>query len=78
MVPNTAKYTLTDKISSGRMVINGGREDGFRSFSRKKNIPAGKYRVEVAFKDGAVIGSQTFEVIDEARDSTGYVRKQLQ
>lgn len=78
MIPNTAKYTLTDKISSGRMVINGGREDGFRSFSRKKNIPAGKYRVEVAFKDGAVIGSQTFEVIDEARDSTGYVRKQLQ
>ena len=78
MNPTTEKYSLTDKISSGRMVINGGREDGFRSFSRKKNIPAGKYRVEVAFKDGAVIGSQSFEVIDEARDSTGYVRKQLQ
>jgi hypothetical protein len=76
--PVTGKYSLTDKISSGRMVINGGREDGFRSFSRKKNVPAGRYRVEIAFKDGAVIGSQSFDVFDEARDSTGYVRKQLQ
>ncbi len=76
--PATGKYSLTDKISSGRMVINGGREDGFRSFSRKKNVPAGRYRVEIAFKDGAVIGSQSFDVFDEARDSTGYVRKQLQ
>ena len=76
--PSTGKYSLTDKISSGRMVINGGREDGFRSFSRKKNVPAGRYRVEIAFKDGAVIGAQSFDVFDEARDSTGYVRQQLQ
>lgn len=76
--PKTEKYKLTDKISSGRMVINGGREEGFRSFSKKKNIPAGRYRVETAFKDGAVIGAQTFEVFDEARDSTGYVRRQLE
>ena len=76
--PATGKYSLTDKISSGRMVINGGREDGFRSFSRKKNVPAGRYRVEIAFKDGAVIGSQSFDVFDEARDSTGYVRAVLQ
>ena len=76
--PTTGKYSLTDKISSGRMVINGGREDGFRSFSRKKNVPAGRYRVEIAFKDGAVIGSQSFDVFDEARDSTDYVRAVLQ
>ncbi|MCQ2063114.1 MAG: DUF2914 domain-containing protein [Fibrobacter sp.] len=76
--PKTEKYVLTDKISSGRMVINGGREQGFRSFSRKKNIPAGRYRVETAFKDGAVIGAQTFEVFDESRDSTGYVRAVLE
>lgn len=76
--PTTGKYSLTDKISSGRLVINGGREDGFRSFSRKKNVPAGRYRVEIAFKDGAVIGAQSFDVFDEARDSTGYVRQQLQ
>ena len=76
--PGMESYELTDKISSGRMVINGGREEGFRSFSKKKNVPAGRYRVETAFKKGAVIGAQTFEVFDEARDSTGYVRKALE
>lgn len=76
--PKTDKYKLTDKVSSGRMVVNGGREQGFRIFSRKKNIPAGRYRVETAFKDGAVIGAQTFEVFDEPRDSTGYVRAVLE
>ncbi|SHJ29096.1 DUF2914 domain-containing protein [Fibrobacter sp. UWP2] len=76
--PGMESYKLTDKISSGRMVINGGREEGFRSFSKKKNVPAGRYRVETAFKKGAVIGAQTFEVFDEARDSTGYVRKALE
>ncbi|MCQ2055421.1 MAG: DUF2914 domain-containing protein [Fibrobacter sp.] len=76
--PKTEKYKLTDKISSGRMLLNGGREQGFRSFSRKKNIPAGRYRVETAFKDGAVIGARTFEVFDEPLDSTGYVRKVLE
>ena len=76
--PGMESYKLTDQISSGRMVINGGREEGFRSFSKKKNVPAGRYRVETAFKKGAVIGAQTFEVFDEARDSTGYVRKALE
>ena len=32
----------------------------------------------VTDKDGAVIGSQSFDVFDEARDSTGYVRAVLQ
>jgi len=76
--PATNKYRLTDKISSGSMEINGGREKGFRSYSKKKNVPAGRYRVETAFKDGAVIGSQTFLVVDEPRDSTGYVRAHLE
>jgi hypothetical protein len=46
--PQTGKYKLTDRISSGRMTLNGGRESGFRTFTRKKNTPPGKYRVEVA------------------------------
>jgi hypothetical protein len=75
--PSTGSYRLTDKISSGRMVINGGREQGFRSYSKKSTVPAGKYRVETAYKDGAVIGSLAFDVIDELRDSTGYVRDSL-
>ena len=75
--PSTGEYRLTDKISSGRMVINGGREQGFRSYSKKSKVPAGKYRVETAYKDGAVIGSLAFDVIDELRDSSGYVRDSL-
>ena len=74
--PKTSKYKLTDRISSGRMVINGGRESGFRTYTRKKNIPAGKYRVEVAYKNGAVIGSGTFEVFNEP-PKDGFVRDTL-
>lgn len=74
--PSTGKYSLIDRISSSRMTINGGRESGFRTFTRKKNVPAGKYRVEVAYKNGAVIGSGTFEVFDGASED-GFVRDTL-
>ncbi|MCF0224719.1 MAG: DUF2914 domain-containing protein [Fibrobacter sp.] len=74
--PTTKKYKLTDRISSSRMTLNGGRESGFRSFSRKKNVPPGKYRVEMAYKDGAVIGSGAFEVI-EGENENGFVRDTL-
>jgi hypothetical protein len=75
--PATGKYLLTDTISSGRMVLNGGREQGFRSYSKKSRVPAGKYRVETAYKGGAVIGSLAFDVFEESRDSSGYVRDTL-
>ena len=74
--PQTGKYKLTDRISSGRMTLNGGRESGFRTFTRKKNTPPGKYRVEVAYKNGAVIGSGTFEVFSEPPED-GFVRDTL-
>ena len=74
--PQTGKYMLTDRISSGRMTINGGRESGFRTFTRKKNTPPGKYRVEIAYKNGAVIGSGTFEVFGEPPED-GFVRDTL-
>ena len=74
--PQTGKYKLTDRISSGRMMLNGGRESGFRTFTRKKNTPPGKYRVEVAYKNGAVIGSGTFEVFGEPPED-GFVRDTL-
>lgn len=74
--PPTNKFKLTDKITSSRMVIRGGRDLGYRSYSRKKNIPAGIYRVETAYKDGAVIGSETFRVI-EGIPKHGFVRDSL-
>ena len=74
--PQTGKYSVIDKITSNRMVVRGGRESGFRTFTRKKNVPPGKYRVEVAYKNGAVIGSGTFEVFDGAPED-GFVRDTL-
>ena len=74
--PSTGKFKLTDKISSSRMVIRGGRDAGYRSYSKKKNIPAGAYRVETAYKDGAVIGSTSFKVLD-GTPKKGFVRDSL-
>ena len=74
--PPSNKFKLTDKITSSRMVIQGGRDQGYRSYSKKKNIPAGTYRVETAYKDGAVIGSTTFKVL-EGTPKNGFVRDSL-
>lgn len=74
--PSTNRFKLTDVISSNRMVIRGGRDDGYRSYSKKKNIPIGSYRVETAYKDGAVIGSTSFKVL-EGTPKNGFVRDSL-
>ncbi len=74
--PSTGKFKLTDKISSSRMVIRGGRDMGYRSYSKKKNIPSGDYRVETAYKDGAVIGATSFKVLD-GMPKNGFVRDSL-
>jgi hypothetical protein len=58
------------------MVIRGGRDAGYRSYSKKKNILAGAYRVETAYKDGAVIGSTSFKVL-EGTPQKGFVRDSL-
>lgn len=76
--PNDVSYKLTDRVASGTMRITGGRVQGYRSFSKKTNAPAGKYRVETAFKNGAVIGALAFDVVEGARDTSGYVREHLQ
>ena len=58
------------------MVIKGGRDYGYRSYSKKKNIPTGTYRVETAYKDGAVIGAEIFKVV-EGMPKHGFVRDSL-
>ena len=74
--PVSKKFTLTDKITSQRMIVQGGRDHGYRSYSKKKNIAPGIYRVETAYKDGAVIGSETFKVLDGIPKG-GFVRDSL-
>lgn len=66
--PKTEKFELTDRISSSGMSIQGGRESGFRTYTKKKNLNYGRWKVETAFKDGAVIGSKEFEVRNDVFD----------
>ena len=73
----SGEYKLVDKVSTGRMQIRGGRESGYRSFTKKKNIPSGRYRVETAYKGGAVIGSSKFEVFENEEAPKGFVRDSL-
>lgn len=74
--PSTNKFKLTDKITSNRMVVMGGRDAGYRSYSKKKNIPPGTYKVETAYKNGAVIGAKTFKVL-EGIPEHGFIRDSL-
>lgn len=60
--PWSGNYELKDIISSPRMTTHGSREEGFRTFTYKKNVMAGRWKVETAVKDGAVIGSKTFDI----------------
>jgi hypothetical protein len=74
----TGDYKLIDKVSSGRMVMRGGREAGYRSYTKKKDPAPGRYLVETAYKNGAVIGSQKFEIFNDSPAKNGYVRDSLQ
>lgn len=74
----TGDYKLIDKVSSGRMVMRGGREAGYRSYTKKKDPVQGRYLVETAYKNGAVIGSQKFEIFNDSPAKNGYVRDSLQ
>lgn len=60
--PQTGAYELVDRISSSRMRTHGSREEGFRIYTQKRNVPAGNWMVETAVKDGSVIGSGKFRV----------------
>lgn len=44
--------------------ISGGRESGFRGYSKKEIIPPGKWRVDVETLRGQTIGRFVFEVVD--------------
>lgn len=44
--------------------ISGGRQNGFRGYSRKETIPPGKWRVDVETLRGQVIGRFSFEVVN--------------
>jgi len=53
------EWTTTDELT---FTISGGRDGGYRGFSRKRNIPAGTWRVNIKTEQGLLIGRETFKV----------------
>jgi hypothetical protein len=43
--------------------ISGGRQTGYRGFTYKQNVPAGRWRVTAESESGAAIGIVTFDVV---------------
>ena len=71
--PKTGNFELMSRISSERMRTHGSREEGFRIYTKKRNVPAGKWRVDTAVQNGAVIGTKTFYI----QKSDGEVKKKV-
>lgn len=67
--PKTNAYELKSTITSDRMVTHGSREAGFRIYTKKQSIQPGRWKVETAVKDGAVIGAQTFYIKEFTAES---------
>ncbi|QDG52385.1 DUF2914 domain-containing protein [Persicimonas caeni] len=60
------EWTQTDAIP---FHMRGGRQDGWRMWSRKRHVQPGRWRVETAVKDGTILGYETFVVEEgEAAD----------
>ena len=50
------------------ITVTGGREEGFRGFTKKSNYEPGKWRVQIETRDGREVGRLNFTV--EADDGT--------
>ncbi len=57
----SSKKWVTDSIIS--LPVIGGRDGGFRTFSVRSNLPAGKWRVSIENELGQVIGHIGFNVV---------------
>ena len=55
------KYILSDKLGYR---ITGGRDDGYRGYTLKKNISLGKWRVDLKTDDNKVLGSVSFSILE--------------
>ncbi len=50
--------------STIRLSVVGGRDDGFRTYSMKSAMSAGKWRVNIKTEDGLIIGRKRFRAVD--------------
>ena len=58
--PQTGRWQTVDQIG---YEITGGRDDGYRGFTFKRNISDGNWRVDVITEEGQIIGIVRFEVV---------------
>jgi len=56
---NEEEWMQSDAV---KMTVSGGRDNGFRGYSVKRNLRSGMWRVIVATKEGAVLKRIPFEV----------------
>ncbi len=47
------------------IALHGGRKDGFRGHMRKENYQPGRWRVNVETEDERVLGSKTFQIVED-------------
>jgi hypothetical protein len=59
-------YGADGWIEADRMVLDvaGGRTEGFRTYTRKENVPAGAWRVKIELANGRELGRVRFDVVD--------------
>ena len=62
----TSTFTTTDRIP---ISITGGREHGYRFYTKKQRVQPGLWRVDVETEDGRIIGRMTFFVESESSET---------
>ena len=56
----TGQWNVTDRIP---FTISGGRDGGYRGYTRKSSLSEGLWRVDVITERGALLGRETFRLI---------------
>ncbi|MEJ2637787.1 MAG: DUF2914 domain-containing protein, partial [Calditrichia bacterium] len=55
------KWETTDRLG---YAVTGGRKEGYRGFTFKRNVTPGKWRVEVKTENHQILGRIGFSVIE--------------
>lgn len=63
-------FSTTDRIP---ISITGGREHGYRFYTKKRRVQPGEWRVDVETEDGRIIGRMTFHAEAEASDTEEFI-----
>lgn len=60
-MPDVDTWVTTDRLD---YKITGGRDGGYRGYTRKNNVSPGKWRVDVETENGRLLGRASFEIVD--------------